>query len=483
MPLTILGGGIAGLYTALKAIDHGHTQITLYEARERLGGNIFTHYGPDYQLEAGAGRFNQYHKRLLKLLKRFQLTIVPLSNEKWYAPILCPGKRMADPSPKLLETVIEYAQQHYTPQALQQMTFSQLCDEVLGHLKSNILINAFGYDADFKLTNAYQALQDFKDVFNISTPYYICAEGLGELVQRITQYLQEKNVKIYTQWMAQDILLNKDQTFTIKFIGHRPVKTNQLVLALPSTYIKSFSLFTDTHKALLDTVTPISLHRIYAKENKPSSQQRITTDLPLRQYIPIDPAKGIAMVSYSDYTFADYWKTYADQGVKKLNQQLLSQLKQLFPNNPPTKFEWILSFYWKEGVHAWKPSVNPKKIRKEIKNLYTNLYIVGESYSLHQAWIEGALETVDDIFPLPQHQAGGNPLPLEYVKLTLPGESKQRIVDVTKWKNLHPGGPTPYLLNMHQDVTKKFMNNPYHFDPTTKQLKANVLKAIEKYTV
>lgn len=486
MPFTILGGGIAGLYTALQLLDKGHTDITIYEARERLGGNIYTHYDKDFLLEAGAGRFNAFHKRLLKLLKRFQLTVYPLSKEKWFAPVLCPGKRMADPSYHLILEVLEFAKQ-FTPTELTQITFGQLADQALGATKAKLLINSFGYDAEFLVANAYTSLQIFKEDFNLDTPYYGCTEGLSELVKRLSAYLLQNQVKIYTQWTVQDVLYINN-TFKVKFYGHRSIKTTHLILALPSTYLQAFSIFTLQQQAFLDTVQPIPLHRIYAKETRtlPSSTHRTTTDLPLRQYIPIYPDKGIAMVSYSDLSHADYWKTYADQGIKKLNTQLQIQLKQLFPKDPPNKFEWVLSFYWKEGVHSWKAGVQPKQIRKALKSFYPGLAIVGESYSLRQGWIEGALETVDDALPIllqSPNQSGGKPLPAEYVKLTVPGENKQRIIDVTKWKNLHPGGPTPYLLNMHQDVTKKFIDNPYHFDPITKQLKATVLKAIEKYTV
>ena len=486
MPFTILGGGIAGLYAALQLLDKGHTNITIYEARERLGGNIFTHYDKDFLLEAGAGRFNAFHKRLLKLLKRFQLTVYPLPKEKWFAPVLCPGKRMADPSYQLLQEVIEYAN-NFTSTELTQITFGQLADQALGATKAKLLINSFGYDAEFLVANAYASIQIFKEDFNPDTPYYCCTEGLSELVKRLSAYLLQNQVKIYTQWTVQDVLY-ANNTFKVKFYGHRSIKTTHLILALPSTYLQTFSLFTPQQQAFLDTVQPIPVHRIYAKETRtlPSAAHRTTTDLPLRQYIPIYPDKGIAMVSYSDLSHADYWKTYADQGIKKLNTQLQIQLKQLFPKDPPAKFEWVLSFYWKEGVHSWKAGVQPKQIRKSLKSFYPGLAIVGESYSLRQGWIEGALETVDDALPLllqSPNQAGGKPLPAQWVKLTVPGETKPRIIDVTQWMYQHPGGPQPYLLNMHKDITNKFKNIQSHFDPTTKQLKPHVLKAIQTHTV
>lgn len=43
MEIGIVGGGIAGLYTALLLKQQGHS-VTVFEAKSRLGGRIFTHY-------------------------------------------------------------------------------------------------------------------------------------------------------------------------------------------------------------------------------------------------------------------------------------------------------------------------------------------------------------------------------------------------------------------------------------------------------
>ena len=49
------------------------------------------------------------------------------------------------------------------------------------------------------------------------------------------------------------------------------------------------------------------------------------------------------------------------------------------------------------GAGYWKPFSDSKKIITEmiqpIKD--ENLYICGENYSSHQAWVEGSLETAD----------------------------------------------------------------------------------------
>lgn len=66
------------------------------------------------------------------------------------------------------------------------------------------------------------------------------------------------------------------------------------------------------------------------------------------------------------------------------------------------KPKYLDSQYWPEGVHMWKEGVNSIETYKQIQNIgketQNSMYIVGEAYSMHQCWIEGALESVDNVF-------------------------------------------------------------------------------------
>ncbi len=55
--------------------------------------------------------------------------------------------------------------------------------------------------------------------------------------------------------------------------------------------------------------------------------------------------------------------------------------------------------YWDCGVSIWKKGVDYKKLYKDMLQPIKNekLYIIGENYSLDQAWMEGALDTSNKI--------------------------------------------------------------------------------------
>jgi hypothetical protein len=205
---------------------------------------------------------------------------------------------------------------------------------------------------------------------------------------------------------------------------------------------------------------------------------------------------------------ADYWKIYADMGEAKLEEAIKKQLKQLFPEKSISKTEWIRSYFWKDGVHCWNAGADPIKIRKELQKIHPNLCIVGESYSFRQGWIEGALDTVNDVVSKiykgglikefnnykdwmasfkkvskEQLEIAKKHYPqFKWVLLKLPEDKSTRVVDVTEWMYVHPGGTDPFIQYMYEDISRVFKTINYHFEENLK-LKQHVQNMVNKYTI
>lgn len=397
--ITIVGGGIAGLYFALRAVRSPHPpQIRILEASNRLGGLIHTIYDRDgLQYEAGAGRFNKYHKKLIALLKHYKLTIKTIAHtSKTFRPLFRPVPS-ADFA-KDLQFVLAYSAR-LTTTVLQQMTFEELCVRVIGSEKTRALIASFGYNAEFQIANAHTSLALFREDFNTTTSYHVCVEGLSELVARIEADLVSKGVVIEKGTCVKAIrggdrggyhrgyqLILKDGT---------TLKTDRLVLAIPKSALLAFDWFSAPQKSLFESVEGVNLHRIYAKyASAVPPIGRTTTDLHLRQVIPINSENGLVMVSYSDTSDADFWKAKRARPAG-LKAEIERQLGLVFPEIVFPQMEWLRSYFWKTAVHCWRAGVNPTKTRKAIERIHPNLHIIGESYSMRQGWIEGALESAN----------------------------------------------------------------------------------------
>ena len=106
------------------------------------------------------------------------------------------------------------------------------------------------------------------------------------------------------------------------------------------------------------------------------------------------------MISYTDGKNAINMKKKADS--LDIDKYIHSEITKLFGNIPEPL--WIKHHYWQIGGHYWKKlSIkNINSISKKIIKPFNNaeLYIIGETYSRHQAWIEGSLESVEDYMKL-----------------------------------------------------------------------------------
>ena len=102
------------------------------------------------------------------------------------------------------------------------------------------------------------------------------------------------------------------------------------------------------------------------------------------------------MISYTDGKYAKNMKQKKE--TLDIKKYIHKEITNLFGNIPEPI--WIKHHYWNIGGHYWK-TLSTKEINnisKKIIKPYNDkeIYIIGETYSRYQAWIEGALETVED---------------------------------------------------------------------------------------
>jgi monoamine oxidase len=81
----------------------------------------------------------------------------------------------------------------------------------------------------------------------------------------------------------------------------------------------------------------------------------------------------------------------------KLNRYIESQLSLLLERKvPKIKTSWV--FYWPKGISSWKPSDKPvEQVLPILQHPYPNIHFCGDSYSMHPGWLEGAVESSDQV--------------------------------------------------------------------------------------
>ena len=124
--------------------------------------------------------------------------------------------------------------------------------------------------------------------------------------------------------------------------------------------------------------------------------KKTVTAHPIRFVIPLDPTKGTIMTSYTDANDAEYWIKMD----KNLEKKIMAGLREVFPHKKIPDPLYFKAHPWYEGCTYWLPgSYDPveqsNKIMCPLPNKWQHLYVCGESFSMRQAWMEGALEHAD----------------------------------------------------------------------------------------
>ena len=119
---------------------------------------------------------------------------------------------------------------------------------------------------------------------------------------------------------------------------------------------------------------------------------------PLRYVIPIDAKKGLIMISYTDGADTDVWRALED---KELETLLLKEARGLFPDKSIPAPTFLKKHDWPSGCTYWLPGdYDVAAASLAAHNPATGVYVVGESISTEQTWMEGALQSAETLVEL-----------------------------------------------------------------------------------
>lgn len=424
----IIGGGIAGLYMGYKLSNNGQ-KVLIIEKNNYIGGKIYTYKGSvndiNFQYEAGAGRFSDIHFLLNKLidelnLKKYKIKIsneiVPIVRNLTYSTrnklkTVYQENNNEKLDNTLLISKILNESENYDKEFLKKITFYNLAQHVLSTDAAQFLYDSYGYISELLFLNANDAIRMFKTDFNSNNQYYILKCGMSEICKRLKNQIKKNGSEII---LERQFLNYEYIPYNNKIIikcnniakGKNLVEffiSNNLVLAIPKLDLMKIEKLNCISNEL-NSVIGHDLTRVYAiypknKNNKVwfHNLGKITTDNPIQYIIPIDKEKGLIMISYSDAFMAQYWKQSNDLG--NLKKDIKRHLINIFPKIKIPEPIYIKCHHWENGAHFYRPGYDSKKIYKKILNPIPKkkIYIVGECYSFRQAWIEGALETSQEI--------------------------------------------------------------------------------------
>ena len=409
----IIGAGMAGLYVALDLVKRGpKRRICLVDKYKFIGGRAFTYKGTvdgvQYQWEEGGARISTKHRLLMGLLKKYGLTTVPIEGSSQYKesgayPIEPP---LFDECRSIFLEPLE----RLPGDVLAQTTIRALLRRFVKPATLEAFLDRYPYRAEFSTLRADLALRVFREEFGPNEKYVVCKEGLSELVSRMRADFLKRGGTLLLQ---HELVEMRDTTHAVFKKGapsegeSRPdvvLEAPKFVFALPSEAIKRLAVFKDW--ATLGHLVMRPLLRVFAVfPPGPNKKQwfhglpKIVTAHAPRFIIPQSVENGSIQISYTDSEDAEPLMRILDEqdGETKLGKKLIEDLRVLFGDRTIPDPLFVKAYPWAEGVTYWRPGaydpyVESRRAIKPFPKERPGWFVCGESFSVHQCWIEGALE-------------------------------------------------------------------------------------------
>ena len=391
----IIGGGIAGL-TVAEALKGN--QVILLEKYPFFGGRIATHREKGIQYEIGAGRIFAHHKRVAKLVKRFGLTRYPISTESYFED---------EPNP-FLELFEPIRQALLRSDGLSTHTIGELVPDEL-----KPILTMYPYWAEINLMRADVALPLFAPTDTMGAKqkdaYYGIKEGLDSITTALAYATRNTGAELRERHRVHDVKRLEERLFEItgdfgKKAEAKPfrIHARRVIIATCRCSLSTFSVLNET--PLLKQLQTSPLIRIYAIYPPVDGQAwfhdipKTVTASPLRHIIPINPTKGLIMISYTDGDDTNVWRKLEGPALQTAIQE---EVRRMFPSKTIPEPTYLKKHDWPAGCTYWVPGdYDVGQASLAAHNPSPNLYVCGESVSTEQAWIEGALQSAETLLKI-----------------------------------------------------------------------------------
>jgi hypothetical protein len=420
--LIIVGAGVAGLRVGIETLKiHPFMKCCILEKYAYVGGRVVTFRKNipkvgEVQWENGAGRISTSHKKVLKLLKEYKLTFIPIEGDTYWIEDPTKYDKFPVIEGNKFTNLIDF---YFGPieklpiETLQKHTLKELLDKTVGHSKAKLFYEQFPYYAEIHTLRADIALESFKKEMRSNEGFGVVKEGFSSLTDAMMTEFISRGGKIIMDTDIYKITNNSDRSITLDYRVRNTMRKGShtgkvVVLALHHDAVSKIDGVDNI--PVLRHLKMMPLLRMYAVFPSRggvswfSGLGKIVTDSPIRYIIPINPARGIVMISYTDGLDAKYWfkQDETEHGEENVKELVMSEIRKLFPERSIPDPIFFKQHPWYEGCTYWLPG-SYNIVEESNKSLHPkpqtmpNLFMCGESFAVKQCWVESALDQADKL--------------------------------------------------------------------------------------
>lgn len=423
MSVVVVGAGLAGLRIASELDD-----VILLESRSVPGGRVRTSYDISgvVEYEAGPWRIPGDHTRVRSLFEREGLTLVPLATPSVHtsrAPSVRPGVSIWDANVLQFDTSPPYA---------------DMADLATGYADQ---------------TSAASGSSPYTTA---SGAFSVCPSGFTSLVSKLSERVRDvrydhRVVDVFVDVHGYSVHVSQRVSSTC--FKSYVIRCATLFVCVPPSVSRDWTALRDHARSTMCSVTGGELCHVYVKHDAmPSHTHHLNPDSILSQTVSSQYGNSWFQASYSGGRIARFWKHLHNHDVTMFWSTLRNALYRWYGIHVPRDTEHRFH-HWPCAYHQWLP-VPSFDMRRAVYNaiepnpsVLPRLFIAGEAFSSHQAWMEGALETAE-LALVRYHGSGGGVFPAS--------DSDTRIdgcpIDVSRWCKSHPGGESALLNHTGEDM-------------------------------
>lgn len=425
----VVGAGLAGLYVARRLKQRGTGHVRVLEARPRPGGRIRTVYDEDgrTRYEAGPWRVPSNHRCVRALFAELGVPLVPLST----------------PTP------IEY---DVSPRSTTGMSIWDT--HALIHrdaLRADLADLATGY------ADETRAASGTAPYMTSATQFFVAPEGFDTIItgldgDHVTYDARVVDIVAKGRRYELQIVVRKGHNlFSTKYVS-----CDVLFVCVPPHVCREWTVFKEHARSVMNAVEADALHHIYVEhDGAPRNVHHKDPNSIVGQVVSTQYNNEWFQASYTAGRLARLWHNLLLATPSRFWSTLREELQTLIGIKVPASANYA-SHYWPVAYHRWKPVPHfslARAVRAAVRpnpSRLPHVYLAGEAFSSHQAWMEGALETAE--LALVAYWSPSPPRTLRddvHVVVQVEGHT----LDVSKWMQRHPGGREALENHIGEDVT------------------------------
>jgi monoamine oxidase len=407
----IIGAGFAGLSAAYK-LKNANWNVTILEARERIGGRVFSQTMPQNRnlvFELGAEWVGMSHERIKALCADFK---IPLQKHQFEDYLLRDGK-VSRPGAwgfsEAAKMAFDKVKANYEKlSAVQQRNLDKLdwwtYLEKIGYAEDDLrlrdLMDSTDFGESIRHVSAFGALAEYAESSPKNEMDYKMTGGNSRLTEEFAKRIGDENIK--TNTLVTEIIQAKNGIVTVK-TATGSYKADAVICTVPTNSLLKIKFNPALPTAQTEAAEKLIYARIcknsvlYGKRFWKDEDFSMVSDVTSHFYFHStqnQAGKEGILTSYAIGEKADILASQSDERRMKI---ITNDLKD-FDEDAPKLAKGITSYAWQrdkytDGAYALYRPGQWFGVRPILQRPHGKILFAGEHLADWQGFMEGAIET------------------------------------------------------------------------------------------